>query len=103
MTYLTIEEAAVELRMTEDGLRRRAAGGKVPARKVGRRWLFHPELLDKYVKNEWHSTNEEPAEVGGSDSLYAVRLFDEAPAQQIARERKSTKPRSGPGTGGRRS
>lgn len=103
MTFFTVEDVARQLHTTEDTVRRKAAEGSIPARKVGRRWLFHPDLLDKYMRNEWRSTNESKAEVGGSDSLYAARLFDEAPRQQIESAPKNSRRRYGSGSGGRRS
>lgn len=102
MTFLTAEDAAKELHMTEDTVRRMAAEGKLPARKVGRRWLFHPELLDKYMRNEWQSTKEQPGVPGGLDSLYAVRLFDEAPKPSTERKQKNSRQRSASATGDRR-
>jgi excisionase family DNA binding protein len=98
--FLTVEEAAPILRMGEDAVRRKAAEGSIPARKVGRRWLFHPELLDKYMRNEWHSTSANPAAPGGSDSHLAARLFAEAAVLETAPLPRNTKPRSGRGTSG---
>src|SRR5687767_14183620 len=102
MMYLTSEDAARQLHMTEDSVRRLAAEGKLPARKVGRRWLFHPELLDKYMRNEWHSTSVKPGEPGGSDSLLAARQFDEAAVLEIESSPRNTRPRFGNGTSGSR-
>jgi len=94
VTYLTVDEAAEKLHMTVDTVRRFAATDRIPARKVGRRWLFHPELLDKYMRGEWRSTNEVPAGLGGLDSQLAVRLFVEAADQRIESSPSNTKRRS---------
>lgn len=102
MSYKTADEAAKDLHMTVDSVRRMAAEGRVPARKVGKRWLFHPELLDKYMRGEWRSTNEIQEAVGGSDSQLAVRLFAEAAAPRIESSPQNTKRPSGRVTGGRR-
>ncbi len=91
MTFLTAEDVARQLHTTEDFVRRQAAEGKLPARKVGRRWLFHPELLDKYMRNEWPSTSEKPADPGTSSSHLAERLFAEAADRQTAHSPKNTK------------
>ena len=101
MTYFTAEEAAEKLHMGLDAVRRKAAEGSIPARKVGKRWLFHPELLDKYMRNEWRSTNEKAGELGGSDSLLAARLFAEAAAHETESSPRNTRPRSGRGTSGK--
>jgi excisionase family DNA binding protein len=100
MTYYTVEDVAEMLHMGPDAVRRKAAEGSLPARKAGRRWLFHPELLDKYMRNEWHSTSEKPGELGGSDSLLAARLFAEAAVLENVSSPRNTKPRSGRGTSG---
>jgi excisionase family DNA binding protein len=100
MTYYTVEDVAEKLHMGEDAIRRKAAEGSIPARKVGKRWLFHPDLLDKYLRNEWRSTNENPAVPGGSDSHLAARLFAEAAVLETAPSPRNTKPRSGRGTSG---
>lgn len=102
MTYFTAEEAAEKLHMGLDAVRRKAAEGSIPARKVGKRWLFHPELLDKYMRNEWQSINERPGGRGGFESQYAASLFAEAPEHATDRKPRNSKPRSVTDTGGKR-
>lgn len=98
--YLTVEQAAEKLRATKDTVRRKAAEGSIPARKFGRRWLFHPELLDKYMRNEWHSTSEKPGELGGSDSALAARLFAEAAVLETESSPRNTRRPSARDTSG---
>jgi excisionase family DNA binding protein len=89
--FLTAAEAAKKLHCNADTVRRLAAAGNIPARKVGRRWLFEPEQLRAFVRGEWHSTNDRPADPGGLDSQYAVSLFDAAPALRTGSRPKNTR------------
>ena len=45
--FLSAEDAARALQCTPDTARRLAAAGTIPGRKLGRRWLFDPDQLDK--------------------------------------------------------
>jgi excisionase family DNA binding protein len=99
--FLTAAEAAKKLRCNADTVRRLAAAGNIPARKVGRRWLFEPQQLRAFVRGEWHSTNDRPAVPGGLDSQYAVALFAEAPARETGSRLKNTKARFGIVSGGK--
>src|SRR5688572_21546 len=100
--FLTVEEAAPILHTTPDTVRRKAAEGSIPGRKVGRRWLFDPDQLKAYVRNEWQSTAERPGVPGGLDSQWAASLFED-PLEPMTRKRpKSSKPRSENDTGGKR-
>lgn len=101
--FLTVEQAAKELHCNVDTVRRLAAADKIPARKVGRRWLFDPEQLRQYVRGEWRSINEAPAVPGGLDSQLAVRLFAEAPAPQTKSSPQNSRPLFGIVTGGKQS
>ena len=78
MKMLTLEEAAIFLKMTPEGLRRKAANGQVPGAKPGKRWCFSQDDLAEYVRSfypskakamqgvskdsdwryKWHSTSE---------------------------------------------
>jgi excisionase family DNA binding protein len=91
--FLTAEEAAKECHCTPDTMRRGAAAGTIPARKIGRRWLFEPEQLRAYVRGEWHSANERPAVPGGLDSQFAVGAFGRAAAQLTGKLPKNSRPR----------
>ena len=48
---ITLEEAAVILRMTPEGLRRKAAAGEIPAFKPGKRWCFIEEDLVQHLRS----------------------------------------------------
>ena len=100
--FLTVDDAARELHLTPDGVRRMAAEGRIPARKVGRRWLFHPDMLDKYMRGEWQSTNERPGVRGGFESQYAASLFAEVPEPSTEKKPKNSRQRSVTGTGDKR-
>jgi excisionase family DNA binding protein len=102
MTFLTVEEVAEQFRTTPDHIRRQAAAGSIPAFKPGRRWLFHPELIDKYSRGEWVSTKEKRVDPGTSSSLLAAKLFAEAPDRPTERSLKSTKRRSATPTSAKR-
>ncbi len=100
--YLTAEQVAELWHTTVDNVRRKAAVGSIPAFKPGRRWLFDPEMLQKYARGEWRYTNERPGVPGGLDSQYAVSLFAEAPEHSTERKPKNSRPRSVTDTGGRK-
>jgi excisionase family DNA binding protein len=42
---LTVAEVAIILRLDEDTVRRSAAAGGIPARRVGRQWRFSRDAL----------------------------------------------------------
>jgi excisionase family DNA binding protein len=48
-SYLTVEEVAAALRIHETTVTRWLKEKKLPARKVGRRWLIAKEDYDKIV------------------------------------------------------
>jgi excisionase family DNA binding protein len=100
--FFNVEKAAKELQTTPDTVRRKAAEGSIPGRKVGRRWLFDPDQLKAYVRNEWQSTSERPGVPGGLDSQYAVSLFADPPKHSTEKRPKNSRPRSGNATGGKR-
>ena len=45
---LTVAEVAVILRLDQDTVRRAAAGGGIPARRVGRQWRFCRDSLIRW-------------------------------------------------------
>src|SRR5450759_3699853 len=51
MRTLNLQAAAQFLHMNPEELRQRAKAGKVPAAKVGRRWVFLEEDLAAYVRS----------------------------------------------------
>jgi len=40
MQTFDLKEAAIFLKMTTEGLRRKIAKGEIPASKIGKRWIF---------------------------------------------------------------
>jgi excisionase family DNA binding protein len=66
---LTLEEAAAYLRVPEDALRKMAAEGAVPARKIGDAWRFLKRAL-----NDWLGHDRSLGRNGGIVS--ADRLLD---------------------------
>lgn len=48
--YLTMKEAAEYLRMNEEVLRRYAVEGRIPHGKTGKKYVFHKDELDSWVK-----------------------------------------------------
>lgn len=79
MRSLNLAEAAAFLKLHPEELRRRALDGRVPAAKIGRRWVFLEDDLAQFVRGQyagpqqalrvtrkedlWHSSNV--AESGG--------------------------------------
>ena len=86
---LTTKEAAQLLRLTEDTVRRQAAGRQLPAYRLGRHWrLFRSELL-KVVKGEWQSSNAHPMAPGGYGSELGAAIFFAARERKSVERRKS--------------
>jgi len=49
-TWLTLEEAAKHLKIGKSTIYRLAREGDLPAHRMGRRWRFDAEELDKWLK-----------------------------------------------------
>lgn len=49
---MTAEEAARYLRLHVKSVYRLVKGGKIPGQKVGGRWRFHSDALEKWIKRE---------------------------------------------------
>ena len=47
---MTINEVIEYLRIPRSSLYKLAQEGKVPARKVGRHWRFHRDVLEEWLK-----------------------------------------------------
>ena len=101
--FLTADDVAAMLNFTADTIRRLAAAGQMPARKIAGRWRFEADQVRAYVRGEWHSTSELPAGPGGLDSQYAVALFGSPVALPTSGSQKSTRPRFEIVTGGKSS
>jgi excisionase family DNA binding protein len=48
---LDLTEAADFLKMTREGLRRKAARGEIPGGKPGKRWCFREDDLAEYLRS----------------------------------------------------
>ena len=48
--WLTLEQIAEYLQMSESSIYKMAQGDKIPAYKVGRQWRFKKEEIDKWVE-----------------------------------------------------
>ena len=48
--WLTLEQIAEYLQMSESSIYKMAQSGKIPAYKVGRQWRFKKEDIDKWVR-----------------------------------------------------
>lgn len=53
MKTLTLEEAAALLKLHPEELRRRAKAGRIPAAKIGKRWVLVEEDLVNYIRNQY--------------------------------------------------
>jgi len=49
---MTIDELSEYLKISTSTLYKLAQGGALPGTKVGRRWRFHKEAVDQWLKNE---------------------------------------------------
>jgi len=49
---MTIDELAEYLRISKSTLYKLAQEGKLPGQKVGKRWRFHREAVDRWVQND---------------------------------------------------
>lgn len=48
--WLTLEQIAEYLQMSESSIYKMAQAGKIPAYKVGRQWRFKKEVIDRWVE-----------------------------------------------------
>jgi len=58
---LTVDEAAEYLRIPKSSLYKLAKEGKIPCQKVGRRWIFHRQVIDNWLGNS-RPSNKKPEE-----------------------------------------
>ena len=87
MKTLTLQEAAQVLKLHPVTVAERASDGRIPAAKIGRRWVFVEDDLIAYVRahykrralqggsseiSECHSTSARTHRIGGSSSRSAV-------------------------------
>lgn len=48
---LTIDELAAYLRLSKSSLYKLAQSGGLPGQKIGKRWRFHREAIDQWLKS----------------------------------------------------
>jgi excisionase family DNA binding protein len=51
---MTIKEVAEYLRVPVSSLYKLAQQGKIPASRVGRRWRFRREIIDRWIDDQTH-------------------------------------------------
>lgn len=49
--WMTLQEVAEYLQLSKDMIYRLAQNGKIPASKVGSRWRFRRERIDRWMEN----------------------------------------------------
>jgi len=63
---LNLEQAASYLMMCTEQLRRKASSKKIPAGKMGKRWVFLKQDLDHVIRSQysskWQALLSEPTE-----------------------------------------
>lgn len=87
MTTLTLQEAAVYLKIHPVTLQDKARAGEIPGAKPGKRWVFIQIDLDEYIRSQYprralqgerernitcHSSNARTPQIGGSNSRHAT-------------------------------
>jgi excisionase family DNA binding protein len=102
MKSLTLEEAALFLKMHPEEVRRRAKAGIIPGVKLGKRWVFIEDDLVAYLRS-LYATPRQALQVGHEEkqlchSLNAVRRGGLVSPHQAASEldallRQKIKPR----------
>ena len=50
---LSLEQASVYLRMSEEHLRRQTKIGNIPGAKLGKEWVFLKEDLVRYIRSQY--------------------------------------------------
>lgn len=96
MSTCGLQEAMELLRVSESTLLRRARAGIVPGAKIGREWVFVRDDLLQLVRKNYKEPcfiDGRALRTGGSDSRLTEEKSGSRLAQQIARKRKSLKPK----------
>jgi excisionase family DNA binding protein len=70
----TASKAAEYLNVHVDTVYDLAAAGKLPACKIGRRWLFVPALLAEHVRSKCLSSDGAPKRTGAVPASLAQRI-----------------------------
>jgi excisionase family DNA binding protein len=69
-----IKEAAAFLRIHPDTLAERARAGEIPGCKIGRSWVFMPDLLTEYVRSRCAANVTARPFKGSASASLAERL-----------------------------
>ena len=59
---MTMDELAEYLKISKSTLYKLAQDNKLPGQKIGKRWRFHKEAVDAWVKHGLGSVRESDAE-----------------------------------------
>jgi excisionase family DNA binding protein len=49
LSVMTVEEVAAYLRIPQSSVYKLAQEGRIPCKKVGRRWRFHQKVIDEWL------------------------------------------------------
>jgi Helix-turn-helix domain len=85
-----IHEAAAFLHIHPTTLAERARGGEIPGCKVGRSWVFMPELLVEYLRTKSTTKVEQVKQRPSASTTLAERLAARR-AQRIDNRRRSSR------------
>ncbi len=89
-----LKEAAAFLRIHPDTLAERARAGEIPGCKIGRSWVFMPDLLDEYVRVRC-AANVNARPVSWSASASLVERLAAQHAQRTAGRETAAKRKRG--------
>jgi len=64
-TYLTVEQAAASLQVTERTMLQWLRTGTLPGRKLGGVWRIHPGVLDEFMRGGPVPAHDGPQEEPG--------------------------------------
>jgi excisionase family DNA binding protein len=84
-----IKEAAAFLHIHPDTLAERARAGEIPGCKVGRAWVFLPELLTEYLRSKSAEQAEKFNRVGNVQASLAERLAGRLAQRTAGRRRRA--------------
>jgi excisionase family DNA binding protein len=56
---MTMDELAEYLKISKSTLYKLAVDNKIPGTKIGKRWRFHKDAIDRWVQNYPHGSDSE--------------------------------------------
>ena len=90
MVSFDIKEAAEFLKMSPSTLQRKAASGEIPAKKLGKRWVFIREHLADFVSGRYtHSRDGLRVIEGGLNSTLENKQW-QSTSQKTAKQATGT-------------